>query len=230
MKIAGADLSITSSGVIIEEVDDKFEIQNLERHGFTTVKKNAILPGLVYYKLENFKNQYERYDFFYNHIIEWCKDCDYVAVEAYAISKSGIAGRIFDLAEFEGNIKLKLFRMGKKLRFYPPNQNKKLFATYGSADKIGMKNALLEKNEKKSYGNILLDISDLPPVLKGKEGAKPTSDIIDAFSLCESLRLELKLKNGIESMEDQPKYIKDVFINETDEHPKGLINSDFIYK
>ena len=120
--------------------------------------------------------------------------------------------------------------MGKKLRFYPPNQNKKLFATYGSADKIGMKNALLEKNEKKSYGNILLDISDLPPVLKGKEGAKPTSDIIDAFSLCESLRLELKLKNGIESMEDQPKYIKDVFINETDEHPKGLINSDFIYK
>lgn len=229
MKIAGADLSITSSGVVVEEVDDKFNIQNLERHGFTTVKKNAILPGLVFYSYKDYNNIYQRYSFLEDTILEWCKDCDYIAVEAFALSR-GKSGKVFDLAEFEGYIKQMLFREGKKLRFYPPNQNKKLFATYGSADKIGMKNALLEKNEKKSYGNILLDISDLPPVLKGKEGAKPTSDIIDAFSLCESLRLELKLKNGIESMEDQPKYIKDVFINETDEHPKGLINSDFIYK
>ena len=77
---------------------------------------------------------------------------------------------------------------------------------------------------------ILLDVSDLPPVKNGKEGSKPTSDIIDAFSLCESLRLELKIKNGIESIDDQPKYIKEVFIPKTDEHPLGLINSDFIYK
>ena len=230
MKIAGLDLSVTSSGVIIEEVDKNLDILSIERHGFTTVKKNSELPGLIYYKIENFRNHYQRYDFFYNYVVDWCRDCDYVAVEAYAISKSGIAGRIFDLAEFEGNIKQKLFRIGKKLRFYPPNQNKKLFSGYGSADKIGMRDALVEKNQNRTYGDILLDVSDLPPVKNGKEGSKPTSDIIDAFSLCESLRLELKLKNGIETLESQPKYVQEVFTVKTDEHPAGLINSDFIYK
>jgi Holliday junction resolvasome RuvABC endonuclease subunit len=229
MKIAGLDLSVTSSGVVIEELDENYNIQNLERHGFTTVQKNAILPGLVFYSYKDYRNQYQRYAFLQDTILEWCKDCDYISVEAYALSR-GQNGKVFDLAEYEGYIKQQLFRAGKKLRFYPPNQNKKLFAAYGNADKIRMKNALLEKNENKSYGEILLDISDLPPVKDGKKGAAPTSDIIDAFSLCESLRLELRIKNGIESMENQPKHIKEVFISKTDEHPNGLINSDFIYK
>ena len=93
-----------------------------------------------------------------------------------------------------------------------------------------MKNVLLEKNEKKSYGNIILDISDLPPVKNGKKGTPPTSDIIDAFSLVESLRLELKLKFGVEKIDDQPKFIKEVFLTTTQEHPLGLLNTDFIYK
>lgn len=229
MKIAGLDLSVTSSGVIIEEVDENFNIQNLERHGFTTVQKNAILPGLVYYSYKNYNNTYQRYTFLQDTLLEWCKDCEYIGVEAYAISR-GQNGKVFDLAEYEGYIKQMLFRAGKKLRFYPPNQNKKIFAGYGNADKITMKNTLLKKNETKSYGNVIFDISDLPPVKDGKKGTPPTSDLIDAFSLCESLRLELRIKNGIESIEDQPKYIKEVFLTETDEHPRGLINSDFIYK
>ena len=229
MKIAGADLSITSSGIVVEEVDDKFNIKNLERHGFTTVKKNSILPGLVFYSYKDSNNIYQRYSFLEDTILDWCKDCDYIAVEAFALSR-GKSGKVFDLAEFEGYIKQMLFREGKKLRFYPPNQNKKLFSNYGNADKIRMKNTLLEMNEKKSYGDILLDISDLPPVKDGKKGAAPTSDIIDAFSLCESLRLELKLKFGIENLNNQPKYIQEVFMTKTDEHPLGLISSEFIYK
>lgn len=229
MKIAGLDLSVTSSGVVIEEVDDKFDIVGIERHGFTTVQKNAILNGIEYYSYDDYRNTYQRYAHLQTKILEWCKDCEYISVEAYAISK-GQGGRVFDLAEYEGYIKQELFRQGKKLRFYPPNQNKKLFSEYGNADKIRMKNALVEKNEKKSYGNILLNISDLPPVLDGKKGKAPTSDIIDAFSLAESLRLELKLKFGIEKIDDQPKFIKEVFLTTTQEHPLGLLNTDFIYK
>lgn len=229
MKIAGADLSITSSGVVIEEIDENFNIQNLERHGFTTVKKNSILPGIVFYSYKDYNNAYQRYSFLEDTILDWCKDCDYIAVEAFALSR-GKSGKVFDLAEFEGYIKQKLFRDGKKLRFYPPNQNKKIFSEYGSADKIRMKNTLLKMNKKKSYGHIILDISDLPEVKDGKKGVSPTSDIIDAFSLCESLRLELKLKFGIENLNNQPKHIQEVFISKTDEHPLGLIASDFIYK
>lgn len=45
MKIAGADLSITSSGVVVEEVDDKFNIQNLERHGLQLSRKMLYYQG-----------------------------------------------------------------------------------------------------------------------------------------------------------------------------------------
>jgi hypothetical protein len=46
---------------------------------------------------------------------------------------SGASGMIFSLAEFEGNIKLSLFRLGCKLKFYTPNQNKKFFYQWDGA-------------------------------------------------------------------------------------------------
>lgn len=212
MKIAGADLSYTSPGIVVEELDENFNIIGLERHGFTTtVKKYAGLPGIVSCKFTDFDHIYYRYYEFNTNIMEWTKDCEYISVEDYAYSKSGEQGRIFNLAEFEGFIKQSWFAQGKKLRFYTPNQNKKIFAGRGVCDKIGMKNELLRQNEEKSYGDILLDISDLPPVIKGDDGAKPTSDIIDAFSLCESLRMELALRAGTLSLEDIPPAAKEVF-------------------
>lgn len=224
MKIAGLDLSISSSGIIIEEIDDNFEIKNIERHGFTSVKKNSILSNIVYYNKNDFKNDYERYQFFCDNIVGWCKDCEYIAVEDYAYSMSGASGLIFSLAEFEGNIKLTLFREGCKLRFYTPNQNKKFFSGRGNADKIGMRDAFESWTGKKP------DLGDLPLVTNGKSGNSPTSDIIDAFSLCEFLRKELRIRNNIETMDQQEKYIKECFLTKTQEHINGLINSDFLYK
>ena len=223
MKIAGLDLSISSSGIIIEELDNNFNILNVKRYGFTKVLKNAF-ENITYYKTTQFKNDYERYQFFCDHIVSACKDCDYVAVEDYAYSMSGASGMIFSLAEFEGNIKMSLFREGCKLRFYTPNQNKKFFAGYGSADKIGMKTAF------ENWTGIKPDLSDLPEVTNGKAGNSPTSDIIDAFAICEFLRKELKIRNNIEKMEEQDKYIQECFLTKTKEHPTGLINSDFFYK
>ena len=223
IKIAGLDLSISSSGIIIEELDDNYGIISVERHGFTKVLKNTS-ENIVYYKTTQFKNDYERYQFFCDNIVQWCKDCAYVGVEDYAYSMSGASGMIFSLAEFEGNIKLSLFRNGCRLKFYTPNQNKKFFAGYGSADKIGMRDAF------DRWTDIKPDISDLPAVTNGKAGNSPTSDIIDAFAICEFLRKELRIKNNIDKMEEQEKYIQECFLTKTKEHPAGLINSDFIYK
>ena len=74
------------------------------------------------------------------------------------------------------------------------------------------------------------DLSDLPAVTNGKAGNSPTSDIIDAFAICEFLRKELRIKNNIELMANQEKYIQECFLTKTKEHPMGLITSDFIYK
>lgn len=235
MKIAGLDLSISSSGVIVEELDENYKVINLERHGFTTVKKNSLLPGLVFHKIEDFLNDYERYQFFCDHIVNWCKDCDYIAIEDYAYSKSGALGKIFSLAEFEGNIKLSLFRDGHALRFYPPNTNKKFFAGYGSADKIGMKQALESRINCPTPANgsdntLFLDITDLPPVKKGKDGAKPTSDLIDAYALCEFLRNELRIRNNIRDINSYEKTIIDCFTSKSDENPNGILGIPFTVK
>ena len=61
-------------------------------------------------------------------ILEWTKDCEYLATEDYAYGKSGALGQIFSLAEFEGNIKLKWIELGKKMRLYSVNSNKKFFS------------------------------------------------------------------------------------------------------
>lgn len=226
MKIAGLDLSISSSGIVIEELDDNFEKIKVEYFGFSPTKKHSLIPGITYYNTKDFFNDYQRYQFFCKHIVNICKDCTYIAIEDYAYSMSGTSGLIFSLAEFEGNIKFSLFRNGHKLKFYTPNQNKKFFTSYGSADKIRMYNSLNQRIKENK--EIELDISALPPVNNGKKGTPPTSDIIDAYALCEFLRKELRIHNNIEHIEDQEKYIKECFLTISKENPKGLLFKPFI--
>ena len=223
MKIAGADLSISSSGIIVEELDDKtLDILDVQYYGFTS-KKKLEQEHIIYYNNKDFKNDYDKYTFMKNHILNWLKDTTYVAIEDYAFGKTGALGQIFSLAEFEGNIKLGLFEKGKKLRFYSINSNKKFFSGYGLSDKIGMKDAFYKWNEKKP------DLSTLPIVDNGK-GVGPTSDICDAYALCEYLRMELKLRAGLVQLHSLPKYQIECFNICTKETPTGLLTAPFITK
>lgn len=223
MKIAGADLSISSSGIIVEEIDDKtLDIIDVQYYGFTS-KKKLEQEHIIYYNNKDFKNDYDKYTFMKNHILNWLKDTTYVAIEDYAFGKTGALGQIFSLAEFEGNIKLGLFEEGKKLRFYSINSNKKFFSGYGLSDKIGMKDAFYKWNEKKP------DLSTLPIVDNGK-GVGPTSDICDAYALCEYLRMELKLRAGLVQLHELPKHQIECFNICTKEHPQGLLVAPFIEK
>ena len=224
MKIAGLDLSISSSGVVIEELDDNLDIVSVERHGFTDKKKMMDLPGIVYYNRKDFVNDYQRYQFFCDHIVEWCKDCDYVAVEDYAYGMSCNSGMVFSLAEFEGNIKMSLFRHGKKLRFYPPSTNKKFFTGVGNCGKLRPYHTFIDWACKK------FDITDLPEVIDDKKGAAPTSDLIDAYALCEFLRKELRIRSAQELLHEQPIYVIECFYITTKEHPTGLLVAPFMEK
>lgn len=156
-------------------------------------------------------------------IMEWTKDIEYVAVEDYAYGKSGALGQIFSLAEFEGNIKLKWIELGKKMRLYSVNSNKKFFSGYGLSDKIGMRDGF------DKWLGIKPDLSSLPEVDNGK-GVAPVSDIIDAFALCEFLRMELKLRAGLVQLHLLPKYQIECFNICTKETPTGLLTAPFITK
>ena len=210
-------------GIIVEELDDKtLDILDVQYYGFTS-KKKLEQEHIIYYNNKDFKNDYDKYTFMKNHILNWLKDTTYVAIEDYAFGKTGALGQIFSLAEFEGNIKLGLFEKGKKLRFYSINSNKKFFSGYGLSDKIGMKDAFYKWNEKKP------DLSSLPIVDNGK-GVGPTSDICDAYALCEYLRMELKLRAGLVQLHSLPKHQIECFNICTKEHPQGLLVAPFIEK
>lgn len=221
MLIGGCDLSITSSGIIIEELDDKtLDIINITYYGFTS-KKKLEQKNILYYNNKDFKNDYAKYTWMKQKISNWLKDTTYIAIEDYAFGKSAAMGQIFSLAEFEGNIKLKLYEMGKKLRFYSINSNKKFFSGYGLSDKIGMRDAFNKWQETKP------DLSSLPIVDNG-HGVSPTSDIIDAYALCECLRMELKLRAGLVQLHTLDKKQIEVYNVCSKETPQGLLVAPFI--
>jgi hypothetical protein len=219
MKIAGLDLSISSSGVIVEDLDENLNVEDVKCFGFTT-KKKLESDNIIYYNTKNFNSEYERYMFCIKHILDWIKDCEYVSVEDYGFASTGM---VFNLAEFEGFIKISLYNSGKKLRFYAINSIKKFFTGNGLSDKISMYQEFTKRDCKKP------DISYLPECENG-HGMQTTSDIIDAFAICEFLRKELRIKNGIELLKDQNKKIIECFNTITKSMPEGLLTKNFISK
>lgn len=223
MKIAGQDLSISSSGIIVETLDDKnLDVLDVQYYGFTN-KKKLEQDHILLYNNKDFNSDYAKYNWMKAQILEWTKDCEYISVEDYAYGKSGALGQIFSLAEFEGNIKLAEVERGQKMRLYSVNSNKKFFSGYGLSDKIGMRDAF------DKWLGIKPDLSSLPEVDNGK-GVAPTSDIIDAFALCECLRMELKLRAGLTQLHLLPKHQIEVYNVITKEHPQGLLVAPFIAK
>ena len=195
---------------------------DVQYYGFTN-KKKLEQNHILYYNNKDFNSDYAKYNWMRDKIMEWTKDIEYVAVEDYAYGKSGALGQIFSLAEFEGNIKLKWIELGKKMRLYSVNSNKKFFSGYGLSDKIGMRDGF------DKWLGIKPDLSSLPEVDNGK-GVAPVSDIIDAFALCEFLRMELKLRAGLVQLHLLPKYQIECFNICTKETPTGLLTAPFITK
>ena len=195
---------------------------DVQYYGFTN-KKKLEQDHILYYNNKDFNSDYAKYNWMRDKIMEWTKDIEYAAVEDYAYGKSGALGQIFSLAEFEGNIKLKWIELGKKMRLYSVNSNKKFFSGYGLSDKIGMRDSFDKWTETKP------DLRSLPEVDNGK-GVSPTSDICDAYALCEFLRCELKLRAGIIQLHQLPKHQIECFNICTKETPTGLLTAPFITK
>lgn len=219
VKICGLDLSITSSGVIIETLDDELDVVNVEYHGFTQKKKYQS-DFIHYYTNKDYTDNYAKYLDFANKVLDWTKDCEYIAIEDYGYAAQGL---VFNLAEYEGFIKINSYNNGKKLRFYAINSIKKFFSGSGTSDKISMAQAF------DKFTGVKPDLSNLPEVTNG-HGVAPTSDIIDAFAICEFLRKELRLRRGIELLKDQNQKVIECFNSVTKECPEGLLVKKFLEK
>lgn len=195
---------------------------DVQYYGFTN-KKKLEQDHILYYNNKDFNSDYAKYNWMKSKILEWTTGIDYVGVEDFAYGKSGALGQIFSLAEFEGNVKLAWVDLGVKMRLYSVNSNKKFFSGYGLSDKIGMRDGFDKWTETKP------DLSTLPEVDNGK-GVSPTSDICDAYALCEYLRMELKLRAGIIQLHELPKHQIECFNIVSKEHPQGLLVAPFITK
>ena len=224
IKIAGMDLSITSSGVVKYELDDNMGIVGAEYLGFTTTKKNE-QKNIIHYKAKDFNHYIDKHLFVSDKVIEYVSDCQYVALEDYAMK--GI-GRVFDIAEFTGHIKKAIYLKGIKIQRYAPNSIK-MFAGgigQGNANKIDMKRFF---DEYPLNQEPIIDISGLPEVTKLK-GNSPTSDIVDAFWIAEILRTELMLRKGIITLRDCNEGVIGVFNKVSKNLPDNILGRDFMHK
>lgn len=219
MKIAGLDISTSSSGLTKFTLDDNFKVIESTYNGFTSVKKNQ--TNLIhFYHKDRFKSTLEKMSWMIPIIVDFVSDCDFIAFEGYSMASKG---RVFDIAEFTGSIKRDLYELYKNIRIYEPTTVKKFFSGHGHADKISMYDSFIASKIPYKYS-----IKDLPVVNK-KDGTSPTSDLIDSFAVCELLYQELLLKNHIKSLKDFDKKTIEIFSN-IGSNNVDLTSKDFIRK
>lgn len=211
MRIAGLDLSPTGSGICALELDDGFGIVSCNFLGFTDVKKNAREDRSLYYRNEDFQSNFARTAWMQGEIMKRLDNVSAVAVENFAYTA---LGKIADIGMFAGVILQSVYERGISIRMYTPQAGKKHFTGRGDADKIGMYEAFLAREGVKP------DLSDYP-VPKSHKGVKPTSDIIDAYALADTLRTELLLRSNPDAFATLPKCDKEIFRIRKD--GKGLL-------
>lgn len=195
VSIAGIDASITGTAVVRFDLDDNFELVKSSHISFSSVKKHSELPGVIFSKKEMYDSDMERFKYIQCTIMAFLHGVDFVAIEGYSM---GSKGMVFNVGEFCGTLKMRLFEDGKKLQVYSPSEIK-LFAGgpgKGRANKIDMKQFF----DNYSHTN-KPDLTGFPQVTRSS-GNTPTSDIVDAFYICDMLWLELLLRKGLLTLGD----------------------------
>lgn len=213
MKIVGIDNSVNSPGVVWFELDEKLEVKRKNYLGFTTVKKNAS-SNIIHFKKKDFSNDIEQYlwmrDIIFETVKEDLKDIpDYMAIENYSFASKG---KVFNIAESTGALKVKFFENEVPIRLYDPASIKMYFSGAGNADKPKMKEAY----------------DKLPELERFKENIN--EDVIDAFAICKLLNLELKLRKGLIKLYDLDENTIRVFNRTTKAHKENLLVEEYIQK
>jgi Holliday junction resolvasome RuvABC endonuclease subunit len=220
MKIAGIDNSKNSPGIVKFELDENFKIINYSFLGLTINKTKK--PKPLYQNCKIFEifglepTDYDKINFMSSNIIEFTKDCDYVAFEDYAYAGKG---SVFDIAESTGVLKHLLYNQNKYLRFYAPTQIKMFATNNGIADKPMMIQKYIDTFPSNPL-NIPLD----------KINDHPFEDVIDAFWITTLLYTELSLRNGHIQLHQLNEQQIRPFNHISKSYKVNLLSQDFIFK
>jgi Holliday junction resolvasome RuvABC endonuclease subunit len=144
---------------------------------------------------------------------------EYVALEDYAYSATG---KIFNIAEGCGFLKISLYHSGKKIRLQSPNSIKLWATGYGNCDKIRMEQSYDIRKDA-------FDLSFLPRVVD-KKSNNPKDNIVDAFFICDLLRHELMLRKGLIKLSDLTEKQIQVFNSVSKTFPENILCRDFLEK
>jgi Holliday junction resolvasome RuvABC endonuclease subunit len=211
MVLVGIDYSISSPGVVWYILNDKFEIIKRDYLGFTSVKKKSN-SRIVHFKKANFSDSIHEYlwkrDVVYDTLKREINGLpDYIAFEDYAFQANG---KVFNIAEATGALKVKFYSQKIPLRLYDPASIKLFFTGYGKAKKDRM----LEEYEKLDSSKKLLgDVND---------------DIVDAYFICELLYHEILIRKGILNLSELSEEKIRVFNRTTKANPENLLVRDFL--
>lgn len=224
MKIVGLDISITSTGLVIFELDGDLNVVKKDFRGFVTKKYQDKDDRLLYYKNDNFENYIERTKALQEFIFPLLEGADYASIEDYAFAGKG---KTFHIGEFTGRIKERLYDVGASMRLTDP-VSLKMFATgNGSADKVMMQQELENHPEWEEDGfPELLENSKVFPM----GNKSPTADICDAWWLAKLLQLELKLRRGMVNLQDYPEHVIKTFNRVTKSFPENILVREFLGK
>ncbi len=183
MRILGLDLSITSPGFCIMDVNDDYTIKNISLHGFThTLKWIYSGENLVIHPLpKNYNNHSPHYrpTLVYDIIFEFVKDIDYVSIEDYAFAGKG---KVFDLAEFAGGMKNYFYLRNIPTKKLSPATVKQCATGNGGADKVMIGMAFRQSSLSKLVN---------PHIFNLPEYDSPQEDLVDSLYMANVLRCEL---------------------------------------
>jgi hypothetical protein len=146
-------------------------------------------------------------------IFDFVSACDYVGIENYAFNATGM---VFNIGEFVGTLKQKLYREHYLMRLFEPTVIKMYATKKGNSDKIRM------CDEYDKYNDGQLDLSSLPQYKSPKE------DIVDAYYICKLLRLELMLRKGLIELKQLNEVEIKIFNRCTKANPVNILARGFL--
>lgn len=181
MKVCGIDYSLTSPALCIGS-GEGFSFETCHFYYLAPNEKKLVqsdrLHGSLY---PDYDTEQERHF----KIAEWAMDAihyhnvDRVAIEGYAYSAKG---KVFNLAENTGVLKLLLWQNAITFDIFEPQKIKKLATDKGNANKEDMEAAFFRET---GY--------DLRPILnQSKKSFNPSSDIIDGYYIAKLASIEFQ--------------------------------------
>ena len=222
--ICGADLSMNSPAIWKMYLDKDLNFVKQSFICYTTVKKLSH-PYMSFYKKEQFNSYIDKNTWFAEDIKKYVSDCEYFAMEGPAF---GAKGLLYNIGEYTGLVKKYVYDSGLKIRTYDPNSIKLFSTKSGKATKGDMYRMFLNYAGRHANSEIL----GLPVLTEKdeKKGRSPISDVIDAYWICDMLKMELMLRRGLIRLKDLTENIVSIFNRVTKAYPVNILDTEFLYK